>query len=328
MSIYNSLFSNSENPFPPTSFIPSYTDADMKIGIKEEPFKFGNILPIPVPTTKIVGQPLTLNPKIDVNKPVDYRGIISNASNLYNPSVKVHEDVKVPLYTGKRPDTKFSLPKDDTNPPKSIYDKMRKWDAGMAGVEVAINAASAFQAINAKPTTVTAPHHVNLETPKISSDVEANLALVKENMGTAINSNIDAAKERGYDVTKYAPGLFAQAGRLMRETAGQLTGRNQDLLNQREMVNAETNNKEAMINAEMDNRYIERRDQVMAQDSAMRGQQLSQAVSNVGAISSRLMNTYMQTEMIKNQEKEDAMYANFYRQQAALDAINKVNKED
>lgn len=214
------------------------------------------------------------------------------------------------LKTKGNPDTEYVVPG------KSIYDKMAGYSKGLAAFELGMSGISALQALLAKPTTVTRPQNVNLQAPKIESEVEASRALIKENLGTGINTWLESTRERGYDPQRAGVGIFAEANRLMRQSSAELSMRNQDILNRGAELTAQIENQEAGMNAEITNRYIERRDQILAADSERRGMQLSQAVSNVGQIASRTMNDYLMIETLRKENEADNMMYEIMRLQA------------
>jgi len=177
-----------------------------------------------------------------------------------------------------------------------------RMDKGLAAFDAGASLFSAVQALNAKPTTVTAPKMISMQAPKLESGVEGANALVKENLGTSTNTWLQRSREMGFDPTRAGVGIFGQANRVMRETAVDLTMRNQDMINQQSIIAADVAGKEAMINAELTNRYIERKDQAMAMDAEKRGAQLSQAISNFGAIASRTMNNQLIIQALRMQK--------------------------
>lgn len=203
----------------------------------------------------------------------------------------------------------------------SIYDKMSRWSKGLGAFDLGMTAISAVQAANAKPPTVTGPKMVSLQAPKLESETEATNALIKENLGTGINTWLDSARERGIDPAKFAPGIFSQASRLMREGAVEGSKRNEDIINQQSILAADISNKETMINAELMNQYITRKDQAFAADAEKRGMQMSQAVSNVGGIASRMMNDQLMIETLKSQSESDAQYTSLYNKMAMLNLL-------
>lgn len=194
------------------------------------------------------------------------------------------------------------------NSGKSIYDKMMGYSKGLAAFEIGMSGISAIQALKAKPTTVTGPKMVNLQAPKIESEVESTRATIKENLGTGINTWLESSRERGFDPNRSGVGIFAEANRLMRQSSSELSMRNQDILNRGKELTAQIEGQEALANAEIMNRYIERKDAAMAADAEKRGMQLSGAVSNIGAIASRTMNDYLMTEILRSEGESDDMY--------------------
>lgn len=165
------------------------------------------------------------------------------------------------------------------------------------------------QSVNAKPPEITRPAKVNLEAPKLEYEGEATRNLIKEGLNTAIASTVEGAKQTGQDVSRLAPGIFGKAGRLFREGAEAEGKDRQQFENTKALAIAETENKESMINTEIENQYRTRRDQILAEDALKRGMQISQGVSNIGTIGSRLMNDYLLTSMLEDQSRTENMYA-------------------
>jgi hypothetical protein len=200
----------------------------------------------------------------------------------------------------------------------NIYDNISKKSKYLGAFETGMSLLSAAQSINASPTTVTKPRSVTLTTPKIESNVEATNALIRENLGTTVNTVLERSKELGRDPRKSTIGIIGKANEIMRRSASELGGKQQDLVNKRNLIEAETKNKETLINADIYNKHAARRDEILARDSAMRGQQLSSALSNVGGIFSRIMNDDLMINILKDQNETDALFA----KARMLEAIN------
>lgn len=198
----------------------------------------------------------------------------------------------------------------DTSQEGDIYSQINKMSLGLAGFETVASLFGAVQSLAAKEPTVTRPKGVVFQKPRIESSVASAEAMIKENMGTGINTVIERARETGVDVSRVAPGIFGQASRAMREGAVDLSQQQQGFLNQREVAITDTVNKEAAVNAEIENQYIARKDQVLSQDSYMRGVQLSQSISNLGGIFGRVMNERLMTNILKDGQESDKMYYN------------------
>ena len=253
-----------------------------------------------------------------------YGASISNTTikpGVTDPLLAVKNEVENEVVT--EPDVPVASwmkkPFDITRPKSSegdIYSKMIKMSTGLAAFEGGMSLLSAAQSVFAKPTTVTKPRGVVFTKPKIESNVEATRSIISENLGKGVNTAIEAAKERGIAPNKILPGVISASGETMRRASAELSREQQDKINQGEIIGAEISNKEAAINAEINNRYIERKDQIRAADSAMRGQQLSASISGLGSIFGRVMNERLMVNILKDEKS----YADMDMRMRAIEA--------
>ena len=172
----------------------------------------------------------------------------------------------------------------------TIYDKAFKFDIGLGSLEVGASLFSAVQALNSGTPETRRTVVPTLNTPKIkdyTSEVEGS---IKRNLATSVNTFLQRSKETGTNNLQSYSSIMSNANRVAADAMVRVGQQKQQVSGQNAQIEADVANRNAMMEFQANQEYNARREKILATDAINRGNQLSGAISNLGTISSRLLN--------------------------------------
>ena len=195
------------------------------------------------------------------------------------------------------PETK---PEVKTPPEEDEFKSIRNMDYALSAAETGASLFQAVQAIAAKSPTVGRVAAPQITMPEFYDTTEAARAGIKENIAATTNTVLERAKEAGQYNIPMATSVLSAAATASNRGNIALSSQRQQLLNSISQLSADVQAKNAQLGYTANVEYQRRKDEIMTRDAALRSQQLSAAISNIGGISSRLMNDALYMKILKS----------------------------
>lgn len=183
---------------------------------------------------------------------------------------------------------------------KNLLDKSFNFSVGTSIFDAAMTGIQLAQGLKSDLPQTRKNVAPRLRAPKLVDTTTSAQAQIKDNLATSTNTALAYAKERGVDPVRASTGIFASASKIARDATIALNDRRQDIYSQHEANLSNIDNQNILYQTEAINDYNMRKEQAIREDNARRDMQIGAAVSNFGAIGSKLANDYLFTNVLKS----------------------------
>ncbi len=190
---------------------------------------------------------------------------------------------------------------------KDLLSKSFKYSVGTGIFDMAMTGIQLHQGLKAETPETFKMSAPRIRAPELVDMTTSAKAMQKENLAIGTNTALAYATEHGADPIKASTGIFARAGELDRKGTVAFNEMRQGIFERHAGAVADVENRNVMAEFENEYDYQTRREAAIREHNERRDFQINTAISNFGAISSRIANDYLLTNVLKSKVDESLL---------------------